>query len=62
MKGVNYKFFNKEEFKYLTRNLDKHIELYKSSLKHNDIKLIEHHLKVIYELSGEITDWIVNYK
>lgn len=58
---MNYKFFNSLEFKYLKDNLDKHIDLYRKSLADMDEDKVKFHLKVIIELSGEITDCINNY-
>lgn len=58
---MNYIFFNSNEFKYLKNNLDKHICLYRKSLVDMDKDKVKFHLKVIIELSGEITDCINNY-
>jgi len=58
---MNYTFFNSNEFKYLKDNLDKHINLYRKSLADMDKDKVKFHLKVIIELSGEITDCINNY-
>lgn len=58
---MNYIFFNTPEFKYLKNNLDKNITLYRKSLSNNDKDKVKWYLKVIIELSGEITDCINNY-
>ena len=58
---MNYIFFNTPEFKYLKNNLDKHINLYRKSLADMDKDKIKFHLKVVTELSGEITDCIDKY-